>query len=33
MAETHGFAAAQQLIDNLHAGRTNPLNGYVVILD
>ena len=31
--ETHGFTAAQQLIDDLHAGRTAPFNGYVVIID
>lgn len=33
VAEAHGFSAAGQLIDDLHAGRSDPLNGHVVILD
>ena len=33
IVENHGFAAAQQLIDDMHGGRTNPLQGHVVVLD
>ncbi len=33
VAETRGFKAAQQLIEDLHAGRSEPRNGHVVILD
>lgn len=33
VVEKHGFVAAQQLIEDLHAGRTDPLQGNVVVLD
>lgn len=31
--EHHGFAAAQTLVEELHAGRVNPQVGHVVVLD
>ncbi len=33
VVENRGFAAAQQLIDDMHGGRTNPRQGHVVVLD
>jgi hypothetical protein len=33
VAENHGFAAARQLIEELHAGRSDPLQGHIVLLN
>lgn len=33
VVENHGFAAAQQVIEDLHDGKADPRSGHVVILD
>ena len=33
VVESRGFAAAQELIGQLHAGRTDPRDGHVVVVD
>lgn len=32
LSESHGYAEAQKLIEDMHGGRTNPLNGHIVVL-